>query len=171
MRPEDLLGYERIASGPTTNVVGNHMTQGAIDLVSAELAGLGDDRAAPPRWQQQATVRELVARQRAQRAARAGLPATRERGGGGAVPTVQQAPTVQQGPTIQRASAGAGTGQGAQTEEGAGSVADGVPVVTQVVARCSGPSSPPDIEALRASARQLLALRDVRPASMAAGSE
>ena len=32
------LGFERPASGPTTNFVGNHMTQGAIDLVQAQLA-------------------------------------------------------------------------------------------------------------------------------------
>ena len=31
------LGYERPLSGPTTNFVGNHMTQGAIDLVQADL--------------------------------------------------------------------------------------------------------------------------------------
>lgn len=31
------LGYERLERGPTTNFVGNHMTQGAIDLVQAEL--------------------------------------------------------------------------------------------------------------------------------------
>lgn len=31
------LGYERVECGPTTNFVGNHMTQGAIDLVQAEL--------------------------------------------------------------------------------------------------------------------------------------
>ncbi|DBA81829.1 hypothetical protein WJX77_011080 [Trebouxia sp. C0004] len=30
-------GYEKPKSGPTTNFVGNHMTQGAIDLVQAEL--------------------------------------------------------------------------------------------------------------------------------------
>jgi len=32
------LGFEKPASGPTTNFVGNHMTQGAIDLVQAQLA-------------------------------------------------------------------------------------------------------------------------------------
>ncbi|KAK9829923.1 hypothetical protein WJX72_008670 [[Myrmecia] bisecta] len=32
-----VCGYERAESGPTTNFVGNHMTQGAIDLVQAEL--------------------------------------------------------------------------------------------------------------------------------------
>lgn len=31
------LGYERAERGPTTNFVGNHMTQAAIDLVQAEL--------------------------------------------------------------------------------------------------------------------------------------
>ncbi len=31
------LGYERTELGPTTNFVGNHMTQGAIDLVQADL--------------------------------------------------------------------------------------------------------------------------------------
>ncbi|BDA44455.1 hypothetical protein COCOBI_05-6390 [Coccomyxa sp. Obi] len=31
------LGYERPQRGPTTNFVGNHMTQGAIDLVQMEL--------------------------------------------------------------------------------------------------------------------------------------
>jgi hypothetical protein len=31
------LGYEKAEIGPTTNFVGNHMTQGAIDLVQAEL--------------------------------------------------------------------------------------------------------------------------------------
>lgn len=31
------LGYERAETGPTSNFVGNHMTQGAIDLVQAEL--------------------------------------------------------------------------------------------------------------------------------------
>ena len=30
-------GYERVEIGPTTNIVGNHMTQAAIDLVQAEL--------------------------------------------------------------------------------------------------------------------------------------
>ena len=38
-RPEDLLGYERIEAGPTTNLVGNHMTRGAVELVQAELSG------------------------------------------------------------------------------------------------------------------------------------
>ncbi|GAB4818890.1 hypothetical protein N2152v2_005936 [Parachlorella kessleri] len=33
------LGYERVERGLTTNFVGNHMTQGAIDLVQAELEG------------------------------------------------------------------------------------------------------------------------------------
>ena len=31
------LGYERVKVGPTTNFVGNHMTQSAIDLVQAHL--------------------------------------------------------------------------------------------------------------------------------------
>lgn len=31
------LGYERVKTGPTSNFVGNHMTQGAIDLVQAHL--------------------------------------------------------------------------------------------------------------------------------------
>lgn len=31
------LGYERVKTGPTSNFVGNHMTQGAIDLVQAQL--------------------------------------------------------------------------------------------------------------------------------------
>ena len=31
------LGYEKTELGPTTNFVGNHMTQGAIDLVKADL--------------------------------------------------------------------------------------------------------------------------------------
>ena len=31
------LGYHRAETGPTSNFVGNHMTQGAIDLVQAEL--------------------------------------------------------------------------------------------------------------------------------------
>jgi hypothetical protein len=31
------LGYEEAECGPTSNFVGNHMTQGAIDLVQAEL--------------------------------------------------------------------------------------------------------------------------------------
>ncbi|KAL4452424.1 hypothetical protein ABPG75_008086 [Micractinium tetrahymenae] len=31
------LGYERVKIGPTSNFVGNHMTQGAIDLVQAQL--------------------------------------------------------------------------------------------------------------------------------------
>jgi len=35
---ERALGFEKPASGPTTNFVGNHMTQGAIDLVQAQLA-------------------------------------------------------------------------------------------------------------------------------------
>ena len=35
-------GYERVDIGPTTNFVGNHMTQGAIDLVQAELGGCSD---------------------------------------------------------------------------------------------------------------------------------
>ncbi|PRW56926.1 HSP20-like chaperone [Chlorella sorokiniana] len=35
-RPAD-LGYERVKTGPTSNFVGNHMTQGAIDLVQAQL--------------------------------------------------------------------------------------------------------------------------------------
>ena len=38
-RPEDLLGYERVEAGPTTNLVGNHMTRGAVELVQAELSG------------------------------------------------------------------------------------------------------------------------------------
>lgn len=38
------LGYERVERGPTTNFVGNHMTQGAIDLVQAELARPAADR-------------------------------------------------------------------------------------------------------------------------------
>ena len=33
------LGFEKADTGPTTNFVGNHMTQGAIDLVQAELEG------------------------------------------------------------------------------------------------------------------------------------
>jgi hypothetical protein len=47
------LGYERVKVGPTSNFVGNHMTQGAIDLVQAQLElgrrtallklGLGDE--------------------------------------------------------------------------------------------------------------------------------
>ncbi|KAK9862831.1 hypothetical protein WJX84_001247 [Apatococcus fuscideae] len=43
------LGYEKTELGPTTNFVGNHMTQGAIDLVQADLMpleavrGLHDD--------------------------------------------------------------------------------------------------------------------------------
>ncbi|GAX84718.1 hypothetical protein CEUSTIGMA_g12140.t1 [Chlamydomonas eustigma] len=44
IRPEDLLGYERVDIGPTTNFVGNHMTQGAIDLVQAELLGMADEQ-------------------------------------------------------------------------------------------------------------------------------
>eukprot|EP00873_Tetraselmis_striata_P007689 jgi/Tetstr1/427953/TSEL_018027.t1 len=36
------IGYEKPQSGPTTNFVGNHMTQGAIDLVQAQL-GKEDD--------------------------------------------------------------------------------------------------------------------------------
>lgn len=36
-------GYEKIEVGPTTNFVGNHMTQAAIDLVQAELHGDGDE--------------------------------------------------------------------------------------------------------------------------------
>jgi len=32
------LGYEKTQSGLTSNFVGNHMTQGAIDLVQADLA-------------------------------------------------------------------------------------------------------------------------------------
>ncbi|KAA6424798.1 MAG: hypothetical protein FRX49_04972 [Trebouxia sp. A1-2] len=35
-------GYEKPKSGPTTNFVGNHMTQGAIDLVQAELSPPAD---------------------------------------------------------------------------------------------------------------------------------
>ncbi|KAI7836742.1 hypothetical protein COHA_009380 [Chlorella ohadii] len=35
-RPAE-LGYERVKTGPTSNFVGNHMTQGAIDLVQAHL--------------------------------------------------------------------------------------------------------------------------------------
>jgi hypothetical protein len=38
------LGYERVKVGPTSNFVGNHMTQGAIDLVQAQL----EQPAAPP---------------------------------------------------------------------------------------------------------------------------
>jgi hypothetical protein len=34
-KPE--LGYEQPQTGPTTNFVGNHMTQGAIDLVQLQL--------------------------------------------------------------------------------------------------------------------------------------
>lgn len=40
------LGYERVKIGPTTNFVGNHMTQGAIDLVQAQLEGPAE--ATPP---------------------------------------------------------------------------------------------------------------------------
>ena len=32
------LGYEKIISGPTGNFVGNHMTQGAMDIIRADLA-------------------------------------------------------------------------------------------------------------------------------------
>ncbi|KAK9833532.1 hypothetical protein WJX81_002467 [Elliptochloris bilobata] len=42
-----LVGYERPLIGATTNFVGNHMTQGAIDLVQMELRGR--DAAQP--WQ------------------------------------------------------------------------------------------------------------------------
>ena len=57
------LGYERVKVGPTSNFVGNHMTQGAIDLVQAQLeqpapppqlllllddAAAGERRPAPP---------------------------------------------------------------------------------------------------------------------------
>lgn len=35
--PQTELGYERVKVGPTSNFVGNHMTQGAIDLVQAHL--------------------------------------------------------------------------------------------------------------------------------------
>ena len=31
------LGFQHVEVGPTSNFVGNHMTQGAIDLVQAEL--------------------------------------------------------------------------------------------------------------------------------------
>jgi tetratricopeptide (TPR) repeat protein len=41
VQPE--IGYEKPQSGPTTNFVGNHMTQGAIDLVQAQLSQ--EDRA------------------------------------------------------------------------------------------------------------------------------
>ncbi|CAK0784952.1 hypothetical protein CVIRNUC_008157 [Coccomyxa viridis] len=37
-----LPGYERPQCGPTTNFVGNHMTQGAIDLVQMELQPAAD---------------------------------------------------------------------------------------------------------------------------------
>ena len=35
VKPE--LGYEKIRSGPTSNFVGTHMPQGAIELVQSEL--------------------------------------------------------------------------------------------------------------------------------------
>ena len=45
--PQMDLGYERCPKlGPTTNFVGNHMTQGAIDLVQAQLEGAGVEGAA-----------------------------------------------------------------------------------------------------------------------------
>ena len=34
---EVVPGYERLHMGPTTNFVGNHMTQGAIDMVQMQL--------------------------------------------------------------------------------------------------------------------------------------
>jgi hypothetical protein len=37
------LGYEKPQTGPTTNFVGNHMTQGAIDLVQYELTKIDPD--------------------------------------------------------------------------------------------------------------------------------
>eukprot|EP00958_Prasinococcus_capsulatus_P025297 scaffold4202_cov370-Prasinococcus_capsulatus_cf.AAC.4 len=36
-RANGVASYEKIRSGPTTNFVGNHMTQGAIELVQSEL--------------------------------------------------------------------------------------------------------------------------------------
>lgn len=39
------LGFEKADLGPTTNFVGNHMTQGAIDLVQAELEGPQEEEA------------------------------------------------------------------------------------------------------------------------------
>ncbi|GMH40669.1 hypothetical protein BSKO_08573 [Bryopsis sp. KO-2023] len=41
------LGYERVETGPTTNFVGNHMTQAAIDLVQADLEDLDEEFDAP----------------------------------------------------------------------------------------------------------------------------
>ena len=38
------LGYEKPQTGPTTNFVGNHMTQGAIDLVQYELTKIDPDQ-------------------------------------------------------------------------------------------------------------------------------
>jgi hypothetical protein len=40
------LGYQRVELGPTSNFVGNHMTQGAIDLVQAELSKSDAQKAA-----------------------------------------------------------------------------------------------------------------------------
>ncbi len=74
--PEDLLGYERIQSGATTNLVGNHMTRGAVDLVAAELVGLADGLHDDPA-RQQAVDKQRQARREAAclpERARAGPP-------------------------------------------------------------------------------------------------
>lgn len=41
-------GFEAPVSGPTTNFVGNHMTQGAIDLVQSDLKRRGEQQLRPP---------------------------------------------------------------------------------------------------------------------------
>lgn len=40
-RPEDALGYEVVTVGPTTNIVGDAMSQTALDIVHAELGAAG----------------------------------------------------------------------------------------------------------------------------------
>ena len=53
------LGYHHVETGPTSNFVGNHMTQGAIDLVQAELGHkpAGKLLGAPPLARRQAPPR------------------------------------------------------------------------------------------------------------------
>lgn len=77
-RPEDLLGYERVEAGATTNLVGNNMTRGAVDLVAAELKGMADGLHGGDPERLQAVEQQRLARRAAAslpERARAGPPA------------------------------------------------------------------------------------------------
>ena len=97
---EGKLGYEEVEVGRTTNIVGNMMTQGALDLVAAELLGLDE------------AVRQEAA---------AYLPAPPTRGGKQAAVACEPAP-----PPAACDGANWGVGPaGSASEPGAGSGAEG----------------------------------------------